>query len=148
MTNIANQNVAEAGSLPRQLLEEMESIETRIRERAHEIFMQRGSSPGRELDDWLEAERQLMWIPDTEIVEKEREFVSRIDIAGVEPKDIRVTALPDSILVQAQPKTREVRLFQRFMFSTPIDVEKVTAKLERGVLEIGAPKSRGAAMAA
>lgn len=148
MSNVAIQRVREAAAVPHTLLEEMESIGAKIRERAHELFMQRGSSPGRELDDWLEAERQLMWLPDTEIVEKTREFQARIDIAGVEPKDIRLVALPDSILLQAEPKSREARLFQRFTFSTPIDVEKVTAKLERGILEINAPKVRAAVMTA
>ena len=27
--------------------------------RAHEIYLSRGASPGRDLDDWLEAEREL-----------------------------------------------------------------------------------------
>ena len=30
-----------------------------IRQRAHEIFMARGGTPGNELDDWLRAEREL-----------------------------------------------------------------------------------------
>jgi hypothetical protein len=30
-----------------------------IRLRAYEIFRERGEQPGRELDDWFEAERQL-----------------------------------------------------------------------------------------
>lgn len=30
-----------------------------IRIRAYEIYCARGGEPGRELDDWLEAERQL-----------------------------------------------------------------------------------------
>jgi hypothetical protein len=30
-----------------------------IRLRAHEIYLQRGSLPGNELDDWLQAEREL-----------------------------------------------------------------------------------------
>lgn len=30
-----------------------------IQKRAHEIFMARGGEPGRELDDWLLAEREL-----------------------------------------------------------------------------------------
>jgi hypothetical protein len=31
----------------------------RIAVRAYEIYLSRGGSPGRELEDWLEAERQL-----------------------------------------------------------------------------------------
>ena len=30
-----------------------------IRRRAYEIYLQRGQQPGRELDDWLQAEREL-----------------------------------------------------------------------------------------
>ena len=30
-----------------------------IRQRAQEIFMVRGGAPGRELDDWLQAEQEL-----------------------------------------------------------------------------------------
>jgi Protein of unknown function (DUF2934) len=30
-----------------------------IRQRAYEIYLERGSLPGKELDDWLQAEREL-----------------------------------------------------------------------------------------
>ena len=30
-----------------------------IRQRAHEIFLARGTAPGQELDDWLRAEQEL-----------------------------------------------------------------------------------------
>jgi hypothetical protein len=33
--------------------------EEEIRYRAYEIFLERGSVPGRELEDWLRAEREL-----------------------------------------------------------------------------------------
>lgn len=31
----------------------------KIRRRAYEIYLERGSEPGRELEDWLQAEREL-----------------------------------------------------------------------------------------
>jgi hypothetical protein len=34
--------------------------EERIRQRAHEIHKARGGGSGRELDDWLQAERELL----------------------------------------------------------------------------------------
>ena len=34
--------------------------ESDIAFRAHEIFVERGSGPGQDLDDWLQAERELM----------------------------------------------------------------------------------------
>jgi hypothetical protein len=30
-----------------------------IRRRAYEIYLERGEQPGREVDDWLQAEREL-----------------------------------------------------------------------------------------
>ena len=30
-----------------------------IRQRAHQLFLARGSTPGNELDDWLRAEQEL-----------------------------------------------------------------------------------------
>jgi HSP20 family molecular chaperone IbpA len=89
-----------------------------------------------------------MWMPDTELIEKDREFQARIDVSGLEPRDISVIALPDSIVLQAEPKSKEAKLFQRVAFSTPIDVDKVTARLDKSVLEVSAPKATGSAMAA
>ena len=33
--------------------------EEEIRNRAYEIYLQRGGQPGHELEDWLQAEREL-----------------------------------------------------------------------------------------
>ena len=33
--------------------------EQEIRRRAYEIYLERGEEPGRDLDDWLQAEREL-----------------------------------------------------------------------------------------
>jgi hypothetical protein len=33
--------------------------EEEIKLRAYEIYLERGEQPGRELDDWLQAEREL-----------------------------------------------------------------------------------------
>ena len=35
------------------------SREQEIRNRAYEIYLQRGGQPGYELEDWLQAEREL-----------------------------------------------------------------------------------------
>ena len=35
------------------------SLEEQIRQRAHEIYQQRGGQDGSELDDWLQAEAEI-----------------------------------------------------------------------------------------
>jgi len=34
-------------------------VQERIRQRAHEIYQAKGGTMGRELDDWLQAEREI-----------------------------------------------------------------------------------------
>ena len=45
--------------------------EEQIRQRAHEIFLQHGSQPIDALDDWLQAEYELMQLPVRKIAELE-----------------------------------------------------------------------------
>jgi hypothetical protein len=35
-------------------------LEEQIRQRAHEIYLQRGGEDGSELDDWLQAEQEIL----------------------------------------------------------------------------------------
>ena len=43
------------------------SLQERIRERAHQIYLQRGPEHGTEVDDWLQAERQIREEQDREL---------------------------------------------------------------------------------
>ena len=36
-----------------------ESVEEAIRRRAYELYLERGGAPGRDVDDWLQAEQEL-----------------------------------------------------------------------------------------
>jgi len=36
------------------------ALAERIRQRAHEIYLARGGEPGHDLDDWLQAEREIL----------------------------------------------------------------------------------------
>jgi len=148
MSIILVEKVQETAALPRPLLDELESISANIRTKAYELFLMRGDSPGSDIDDWLEAERQLMWRSDTELSEKEKEFQVRIRMEGLEPKDIHIIAMPNSILLHAEPKSRESKLLQRLDFPAPVNPDRVTAKLDKGILQIVAPKVQSAALAA
>jgi hypothetical protein len=35
-------------------------LEVKIRERAHQLYLERGSTPGHENEDWLRAEREIL----------------------------------------------------------------------------------------
>jgi hypothetical protein len=44
-----------AGNLP---------VEERVRQRAYELYVERGNESGSELDDWLQAEDEILWAGD------------------------------------------------------------------------------------
>jgi HSP20 family protein len=129
---------------------EVQRVFNQIRERAYSLFEQKGAVPGRDIDDWLEAERELTWSPPAEIAEVGNEFHIRIAVPGFDQDDIEITVLAGTIIVSAKAeKKRELancsvylpglgarRLFRRLDLPAPADVEKITARLEKGVLAI------------
>jgi Protein of unknown function (DUF2934) len=49
------------------------SVEERIRRRSNELYVQRGSQSGSELDDWLRAEAEILRAQDEAIDEASEE---------------------------------------------------------------------------
>jgi HSP20 family protein len=144
-----------AEALPRTLWEEMNEISSRIREQAFRLFQSRGATEGQDLDDWLRAEREVVWSPASEVVESERDFRVQVALPGFSEKDLQVTATPDALIVEAE-KTHShdaeqgnvrlcefssKKLFRRLDLPSAINVEQVKASLENGILQVTAPKA-------
>jgi hypothetical protein len=56
------------------------SLEERARRRAYELYIQRGSQSGSELDDWLQAEDEIRWAEkDARVDEASEESVPASD---------------------------------------------------------------------
>lgn len=68
---------------------EKEQIEGRIRQRAFEISQSRGHQ-GREVDNWLSAESEIISMPPAELVERDTTYVVQMALAGVHPDDLEV----------------------------------------------------------
>jgi hypothetical protein len=49
------------------------SLEERIRQRAYELYLQRGNQPGSEVDDWLQAEEEIQRAEEATIDEASEE---------------------------------------------------------------------------
>jgi HSP20 family protein len=143
-------------SLP--IFTEFEQLAERIRLQAYNLFAHRGAGDGHALDDWLAAERQLCW-PAAELTERNDEYVLDVALAGFEPTEIEVTATPREILIKGRHENeqsagdeskvrwselRSRNAFRRVGLPTSVDVEKISASIENGLLKIVAPKARAA----
>jgi HSP20 family molecular chaperone IbpA len=111
-----------------------------IRRKAFEIFQKNGSVHGHDVEHWLEAERECICCPESQLVYKDGQFEISVTTPGSEPKDLQVAVLPDSIIVSRDVKkdadthsseSSERVLFSRVTLPEPIDVNSATARLEK-----------------
>jgi HSP20 family protein len=155
MSQVAINKCKNPETTPQTLLEHLEAITDSIRKRAFNIFQNRNGENGSDLDDWLQAERDVVWSPASELVDDKKEFRARIALPGFDAKDIQVSAMPDALIIRAdaththEGKSGNVcfcefsgkNLFRRLPLPASIDVDKVTASVDKGILEVTAPKA-------
>jgi hypothetical protein len=62
-----------------------------IRERAYEIYLQRGSAPGQEVEDWLAAEQELTGLAgeETSWIGTERVAEQELGVSDLQSEDLR-----------------------------------------------------------
>ena len=140
------------------LFESLNELQEAIRQRAFGLFSERGTIHGNDMEDWLRAERELVWMPQSETMEDDKQYRLRLIVPGLEAQDLQITAMPDAIIVQAEGASKEAKeakeastvpfrelrgrkLFRRFDFEEPIDPERTEASLAKGILEIVASKA-------
>jgi len=125
-----------------------------IKQRAFDLFERRGSRPGHDLEDWLAAEHQLLASPASELSENDGVYQMRVALPGFTPQEIEVTATPSEIVMHAfhkNGKTTEENhvlwtefgatdVYRSFVVTNPINVDKVTASIDNGLLRINAPE--------
>jgi HSP20 family molecular chaperone IbpA len=137
------------------LFESLNELQEAIRQRAFGLFEERGTVHGNDMEDWLRAERELVWVPKAETMEDDKQYRLRLIVPGLEATDLQITAMPDSIIVQTEALSKESKetstvpfrelrsrkLFRRFDFEEPIDPARTEASLTKGILEIAASKA-------
>src|SRR5213594_1315084 len=134
------------------LMDQIQSMQDRIMQRAYDLFLGRGSLHGRDLADWFAAESELTWKPAVELIEKGDEIVVSAPLAGIEPKDLDVRVTPDQLLIKAATRHEHKEeegtvhfcelqtgeLFRCIQLPKKIDPDKVRADFSNGLLRISA----------
>ncbi len=127
-----------------------QEMNERIALRARELFEVRGSLHGRDREDWLQAESELLRSVPVDVLETETELTIRADVPGLNEKNLEVRVTPRSVCIlgkreeAAEQKDgnliycerRASQIFRVVNLLSDIDPEKVNASLADGVLEI------------
>jgi HSP20 family protein len=155
MSDVQVSRIQPEGEAVLLLKQQVDALYTEIGRRAFERFMGRGGLHGHDKEDWVDAERSLVFAPPAELVEEDTEFRIRIAVPGVEPNQIRVSVLPHTVIVDGgavQGSDRQDGNVHFSEFSTrrllrsvelPTEIRTFTAKasLQDGILSIKVKKA-------
>jgi len=109
----------------------------------------------RHLDETFSADTDsAWWIPQVDVHEEPERFAVLVDVPGVEPKDIEITAEKGVLTIRGERRinTKEDsngyrrlerhsgKFLRRFTLPDSANLESITAKHTQGVLEVTIPK--------
>ena len=100
------------------------------------------------------TEMELTFIPDVDVIEHDNEYLIKAELPGLAIEDVEVTMVGDALQIKGEKKIEKEekkenlfyteRTYGSFLRVIPlpmkVDAEKIVAKLEKGILEITAPK--------
>jgi HSP20 family molecular chaperone IbpA len=117
-----------------------------IAQRAYEKFLLRGGEPGRELEDWLDAERELL-LPIVVNIEESEDFVRALAATpgfsgaeigvGIEPRWLAIIACHET---DDQPEPSQV--FSIHQLPAEVDPARATVIFSNGLLGIRMAKTK------
>ena len=134
-------------------------IHNMIARRAYELFERRGRSPSHDIDDWMQAESELIYPCCQGLKESAEALILHIDLPGsltadqlavsVEPRRLLVSGEKEISLLygdesDAHWEVRSQQIFRVHDLPADVDPSKATATLGGHVVEIVLPKASAA----
>lgn len=137
------------------LMEELQRLRDRTARRAFELFNERGGMFGRDTDDWLNAEREFLTLPEIEVFETSELFTVKAALPGFEGKDVEVFVEPKCVTIKGKREEeketedkkitysefRYGQILREFELPVGIDPGKAEAEMKGGILTITLPKT-------
>jgi hypothetical protein len=103
-------------------------IQDRIAKRAYDKFLERGSSHGFELEDWLAAETELIITSRVGVRVDDNRIVAELFLPNVDPSGLYVSVSPHDILILSSVDAGGRQVFQTVHFPEEIELSSVTAE--------------------
>jgi HSP20 family molecular chaperone IbpA len=118
---------------------EVEEIYEFVTRRACEIFLRRPDTT-LSIEDWLTAERKVLWKPELRVRERKNRVVVEVPVPPKTAEKIEILFTSDQLLLRTVGEDAAKRAFRTVRLPNRIDVRKVTARYTSGhVIVIAAP---------
>jgi HSP20 family protein len=136
------------------LFDQIDETLNNLTRRAYEIFEGNGRVLGRDLENWLRAERELLHPVTLNLLEADDSFLVKAEVPGFDEKELEIGVEPRRITVTGKRESTKEEKKAKTLYSEscsdqilrivdlPADIEptKATATLKNGLLELTLPK--------
>ncbi len=137
------------------VIAQMDEIFGSISRRAFDIFQVDGAVFGRDLDNWLRAEREILHPIHINVSESKDAFDVKAEVPGFSEKELEISVEPRTLTIAGKREVKKEdksgktvyaeecsnRVLRVVHLTAEIDVDKAAATLKNGVLDITLPKS-------
>jgi HSP20 family molecular chaperone IbpA len=119
-----------------------------VEQRAYEIYKTHGSGLGHAVDDWVQAESELLQSVNAEASDAGEAFVVVASVPGYRPEDLKASVEPRCLTIcglagnqmSNSSQSQFARFFLSFRLPADVNTSAVSAHLEKDVLEVRLPK--------
>jgi HSP20 family protein len=139
---------------PMDIFRRFEDVYGAIARRAFEIFETNGGVFGRDVDDWLKAEAELLHPAHVRVCEADGAVTVEAEVPGFDAKDLEISLEPRRVTIRGQRETKEEKtkgtavyrercsnqILRVVDLPAEVDASKAIATLKNGLLELQVPK--------
>jgi len=137
------------------LFERANSMFDAIARRAYEIFEGRGHLSGRHLEDWFQAEREMLHPVHINVTESGDTLDIKAEVPGFSEKELEINVEPRRLVITGKRESKKEEKKGKTVYSetcaneimrvidlpVTVEAEKTTATLKNGILELHLPKA-------
>lgn len=89
------------GPVAKGLLADFDRLMRSVRRRAYELFERRGRRDGADLEDWFQAEAELLFPVKIETTQEAGKYVMHVSLPGFSAKDLKVYTVGNTLVLKA-----------------------------------------------
>lgn len=132
---------------------EMQQVRRAIAERAHELFLLRGSEHGQDWEDWFHAESEMLRPVSVALSESQPRISVRANVLGFNQYELRLCVEPHRLIILGQrehgtPSDVPDQIMRIVDLPAEVLPEAAMVELQEGFLKFELPKATQAVSAA
>jgi HSP20 family protein len=136
------------------LFDQVEDTFNALARRAYEIFEGNGRGFGRDIENWFQAEKELLHPVPVNVTESDTSFELKAEVPGFNEKEVEIGVEPRRVTITGKRETKKEekkgktvcaescsdQVLRMVELPAEIETDKVTATLRNGVLDLTLPK--------